>query len=285
MPRITIRAIRRIRAGACNRRYAQWRSRFLRYIDTRPNGDALRKCILEGPYTPTIVIILAVPAMDNSSAVPKRTTVETILNIQLMKCGKRSKGYNKVNHSTFKMSRQTYFGSLDNSPLTMEKQLSHITQALLPTKSQATTRPKGKETAKPVTPPSESASEEDSDPEQAHKDKEMQNNLTLIAKYFKNLYKPTNNNLRTSSNPKNKNVDTTSRYKNDNQSGHVSIAGNSEKGVPLHAELSDWLAWDKDEELDEQELDATLLLMEKIPGESVPEQSRLPPLEVDTPLS
>ncbi|GJV45070.1 hypothetical protein Tco_1429606 [Tanacetum coccineum] len=30
-------------------RYAQWRSRFLRYIDTRPNGDALRKCILTGP--------------------------------------------------------------------------------------------------------------------------------------------------------------------------------------------------------------------------------------------
>nr|GEZ87841.1 hypothetical protein [Tanacetum cinerariifolium] len=29
------------------RRYAQWRSRFLRYIDTRPNGDALRKCIFE----------------------------------------------------------------------------------------------------------------------------------------------------------------------------------------------------------------------------------------------
>ncbi|GJV40070.1 putative reverse transcriptase domain-containing protein [Tanacetum coccineum] len=28
-------------------RYAQWQSCFLRYIDTRPNGDALRKCILE----------------------------------------------------------------------------------------------------------------------------------------------------------------------------------------------------------------------------------------------
>ncbi|GJV90908.1 hypothetical protein Tco_1538721 [Tanacetum coccineum] len=28
-------------------RYAQWRSRFLRYIDTRPNGDALWKCILK----------------------------------------------------------------------------------------------------------------------------------------------------------------------------------------------------------------------------------------------
>ncbi|GJT28198.1 hypothetical protein Tco_0908473 [Tanacetum coccineum] len=28
-------------------RYAQWQSCFLRYISTRPNGDALRKCILE----------------------------------------------------------------------------------------------------------------------------------------------------------------------------------------------------------------------------------------------
>ncbi|GKC15744.1 hypothetical protein Tco_1012526 [Tanacetum coccineum] len=43
-------------------RYAQWRSRFIRYVDTRPNGDALRKCILKGPYTPTIVTTPAVPA-------------------------------------------------------------------------------------------------------------------------------------------------------------------------------------------------------------------------------
>ncbi|GKA20548.1 hypothetical protein Tco_0700537 [Tanacetum coccineum] len=43
-------------------RYAQWRSWFLRYIDIRPNGDALQKCILKGPYTPTIVTTPAVPA-------------------------------------------------------------------------------------------------------------------------------------------------------------------------------------------------------------------------------
>ncbi|GKG19008.1 hypothetical protein Tco_0376107, partial [Tanacetum coccineum] len=74
--------------------------------------------------------------------------------------------------------------------------------------SNATTRHKGKEIAKLITPPSESASKEDSDPEQVQKDKEMQKNLALIAKYFKKLYKPTNNNLRTSSNTRNKNVDT-----------------------------------------------------------------------------
>ncbi|GKC22243.1 hypothetical protein Tco_1024393 [Tanacetum coccineum] len=51
------------------------------YIDTRPNGDALRKCILKGPYTPTTVIILAVPATDNSPVVPERTTVEIVLNM------------------------------------------------------------------------------------------------------------------------------------------------------------------------------------------------------------
>ncbi|GJV88616.1 hypothetical protein Tco_1532554 [Tanacetum coccineum] len=61
--------------------YAQWKSRFLRYIDTRPNGDALRKCILQGPYTPFTVIIPAVPVTDYTLAVPERTAVETILNM------------------------------------------------------------------------------------------------------------------------------------------------------------------------------------------------------------
>nr|GEZ82275.1 hypothetical protein [Tanacetum cinerariifolium] len=52
-------------------RYAQWQSRFLRYINTRLNGDALRKCILEGPYQLTTVIIPAVHAIDDSPAAPK----------------------------------------------------------------------------------------------------------------------------------------------------------------------------------------------------------------------
>ncbi|GJR65311.1 hypothetical protein Tco_0011376 [Tanacetum coccineum] len=76
------------------------------------------------------------------------------------------------------------------------------------TRSNVSTRHKSKEIAKPTTPPSESAFEEDSDPEQAQKDKEMHKKLALIANYFKKLYKPINNNLKTSSNSRNKNVDT-----------------------------------------------------------------------------
>ncbi|GKE52046.1 hypothetical protein Tco_1487202, partial [Tanacetum coccineum] len=63
------------------RRYAQWKSRFLRYIYTRPNGDALRKCILEGPYKLTTVTIPTVPATDDTPAVPERTSVETLLTM------------------------------------------------------------------------------------------------------------------------------------------------------------------------------------------------------------
>ncbi|GJZ99701.1 hypothetical protein Tco_0672252 [Tanacetum coccineum] len=103
-------------------RYAQWRSRFLRYIDTRPNGDALRKCILIGPYTPTIVTTPAVPATEDSPLVPEQTK-------QLKNGGKPSKGYNKVNTLNIQdVIVTTYFGSLVNSPLTMEKQLSLTTQ-------------------------------------------------------------------------------------------------------------------------------------------------------------
>nr|GEW67881.1 putative reverse transcriptase domain-containing protein [Tanacetum cinerariifolium] len=161
----------------------------------------------------------------------------------------------------------------------------------IPSRSHTTNRHKGKEIAKPITPLSETPSEEDNDPKQAQRDKDMQKNLAFIAKYFKKIYKPTNNNLRTSSNSKNKNVDTTLWYKNDDHSRQfrtqrtVNVAGTREKpkrvkdstyhnekillckqveqGIPLQAEQYDWLA-DTDEEVDEQELEAHYSYMAKI---------------------
>ncbi|GJY52741.1 retrovirus-related pol polyprotein from transposon TNT 1-94 [Tanacetum coccineum] len=158
------------------------------------------------------------------------------------------------------------------------------------TRPSASTRHKGKEIAKPITPQSESVSvsDEDSDPEQAQRD--MQKNLALLAKYFKKLYKPTNNNLRIFSKTRNKTEDTTPRYNNYNQSGQFGnqrtmiVAGarkpkrvkdyayhkekmmmckQAEQGVPLQAEQADWLE-DTDEEIDEQELEAHYSYMAKI---------------------
>nr|GFC30889.1 hypothetical protein [Tanacetum cinerariifolium] len=46
-----------------------------------PNGEALRKCILSGPYKPTTVLVQAVEATDDSPAVPEHTTIETLMNM------------------------------------------------------------------------------------------------------------------------------------------------------------------------------------------------------------
>nr|GEY34810.1 putative reverse transcriptase domain-containing protein [Tanacetum cinerariifolium] len=146
----------------------------------------------------------------------------------------------------------------------------------IPSRSQTTTLP------------SETASKEDSDPEQAQRDKDMQKNLALIAKYFKKIYKPTNNNLRTSLKSKNKNVDMTLRFKNNDHSEQFGtqrtvneyrkpkrvkdsayhkekmlLCKQAEQGVPLQAEHYDWLA-DTDEEVDKQELKAHYSYMAKI---------------------
>ncbi|GJX45324.1 retrovirus-related pol polyprotein from transposon TNT 1-94 [Tanacetum coccineum] len=139
-------------------RYAQWKSRFMRYIDTRTNGDAMRKLVLQGPYKLSTVIIPAQPAIDDSLAVLERHITGESLNIQDVKT-----------NLFWEFGR---FTSHDGE--SMESYYS---------RSHATTKYKGKEIAKPITPLSELASEEDSDPEQAKRDKGMQNNLALIAMY------------------------------------------------------------------------------------------------------
>nr|GEW84187.1 retrovirus-related Pol polyprotein from transposon TNT 1-94 [Tanacetum cinerariifolium] len=193
-------------------------------LKTAPNDEALRKCILSGPYKPTTVLVHAVEATDDSPAVPEHTTVETPTNmspenkarflaekeaIYLILTGIRDDIYSTVD--AFQTAQETWEA--------IERSFTPSPKPSNPSRSQTTTRHKGKEIAKHITPPSETASKEDSDPEQAQRDKDMQKNLALIAKYFKKIYKPTNNNLRTSSNSKNRSVDTTLRFKNDNQSG------------------------------------------------------------------
>nr|GEU33961.1 hypothetical protein [Tanacetum cinerariifolium] len=247
-------------------RYPQWRSRFLRYVNIRTNDEALRKCILSGTYKPTTVLVHAVEATDNSPAVAEHTTVKTPANmslenkahflvekeaIHLILTGIGDDIYSTVDAC---QTAQKMWEVIERNanPLALvanaqasqdplyQSLRSHRSQVpspkpSIPTRSHTSTRHKGKKIVKPITPPSEIASEEDIDPEQAQRDKDMQKNLALIAKYFKKIYKPTNNNLRTSSNSKNKNVDTTPRYKNNDHSGQfgnqrtVNVAAAREK--------------------------------------------------------
>ncbi|GKD61770.1 integrase, catalytic region, zinc finger, CCHC-type containing protein [Tanacetum coccineum] len=119
-------------------------------------------------------------------------------------------------------------------------------------------------------------SEEDSDPEQAQRDKDMQKNLALLAKYFKKLYKPTNNKLRTSSNSKNKTEDTTQRETVESQVVQQNgIQCFNCKGFSHYAKeckKPKRLSKDTDEEIDEQKLEAQYSFMAKI-QEVLPEES------------
>ncbi|GJT98005.1 retrovirus-related pol polyprotein from transposon TNT 1-94 [Tanacetum coccineum] len=408
-------------------RYSQWRSRFLWYIDTKPNGEGLRKSILSGPYVPSTVLLQAVAATKGNPAIQQHTTIETVLNMTLenkehflsekeaifllltgigddiystvdacktanemwiaierlqqgeslnvqdvktnlfwefgkftsrdgesmesyysrfyklmneltrnnlqvttmqvnvqflqqlqpewsrfVTVVKQSKEIDTISYHTLFDILKQYQNEVNDiraeriaksaNPLALlaaaQPYSDNYYQAPKPQRSNATssstrpsasTRHKGKEIAKPVTPQSESVSEEDSDPEQAQRDKDMQKNLALLAKYFKRLYKPTNNNLRTSSNSRNKTEDTTPRQSGSATNGHCKGFGHyakecrkpkrvkdytyhkekmmmckqAEQGVPLQAEQADWLA-DTDEEIDEQELEAHYSFMAKI---------------------
>ncbi|GKC62467.1 hypothetical protein Tco_1095065 [Tanacetum coccineum] len=70
-------------------------------------------------------------------------------------------------------------------------------------------------TAQEMWPAIERPQQDDRNPEQAQRDKDMQKSITLISKYFTKIYKPTNNNLITLSNSRNKNMYSTSRTESD----------------------------------------------------------------------
>ncbi|GJU54032.1 hypothetical protein Tco_1227746 [Tanacetum coccineum] len=86
----------------------------------------------------------------------------------------------------------------------------HYTQSSS-TRSQAATRNRGKAIVKSPQPSYNPEPEVVADDESSSKEKEIDKLIALISMSFKKIYKPTNNNLITSSNTRNTNVDNTPR--------------------------------------------------------------------------
>nr|GEW87670.1 hypothetical protein [Tanacetum cinerariifolium] len=279
-------------------RYPQWRSRFLRYIDTRPNvpehttveipmnmsSKNKAHFLAEKEAIHLILtrigdeIYLTVDACQTAQEmweVIERLQQGESLNIQDVKTnlfwkfgkfssydGETMESYytrfyklmnemirNNLTVTTMQVNVQFLQQlqpewSSEVNELRAERLARNANPLALVSTTQAnqdhTTKHQGKQIAKPITPSSGTAFEEYNDPEQAQRDKDMQKNLAFIAKYFKKIYKPTNNNLETSSISRNKNVDMTPQYKNDDHSGQfknqktVNVAGAKEKvGIPV----------------------------------------------------
>nr|GEX47976.1 hypothetical protein [Tanacetum cinerariifolium] len=114
-------------------------------------------------------LLQAVAATDDSPAIPEHTTVETPMNISL-----ENKAHFQAKKEAIHLIL-TGIGDEIYSTVDVCQTAQEMWEAIERLQQ-------GKEIAKPITPPSETASEEDIDPEQAQRDKDMQKNLSLIAK-------------------------------------------------------------------------------------------------------
>nr|GEW30951.1 integrase, catalytic region, zinc finger, CCHC-type, peptidase aspartic, catalytic [Tanacetum cinerariifolium] len=141
-------------------RYAQWQSRFMRYDDTKPNMKELKKCIFNGPYQGESL---------------NKQDVKTNLFWEFGKFTSRDGESIESYYSRFyKMMNEMYPDDNYYHAPKPHKNQTISSRHTSSTNYHAPTKTKGKEVAKLGTPPSLSASEEDSDPEQAQRDKDMQ---------------------------------------------------------------------------------------------------------------
>nr|GEY71985.1 hypothetical protein [Tanacetum cinerariifolium] len=90
--------------------------------------------------------------------------------------------------------------------------------------------------------------------DETSKDKEIDKLMALISLSFKKIYKPTNNNLRTSSNTNHANQDNSPRI-NRNAGENMLLCKQEEAGIQLNAEKADWRDDTDDDELEDQELE------------------------------
>ncbi|GKC20579.1 hypothetical protein Tco_1022729 [Tanacetum coccineum] len=192
--------------------------------DKQPNMKELKKCIFNGPYVMTRVLILVKPAIEIDPYVPEHTVQETYKNtlpenhayidaeveaIHMILSGIGDEIYSTDVKSNlfwefgkftsrdgesiesyysrfYKMMNEMVQNQLEVATMQVNYPNDNYYHAPKPHKNQTTssrhtsstsshasTRTKGKEVAKPRTPPSLFVSEDDIDPEQAQRDKDM----------------------------------------------------------------------------------------------------------------
>ncbi|GKF76111.1 hypothetical protein Tco_0225555, partial [Tanacetum coccineum] len=136
---------------------------------------------------------------------------------------------------------------------------------------QAATRNRGKAIVNSPPPTYDQEPEMVAKDDALSKEKEIDKLMDLISLSFKKIYKPTNNNLRTSSNTSRANQDNTLRMARECQKPKrakdatyhkekLLLCKQEEAGFQLNAEQADWRD-DTDYELDDQEWEAHYMYM------------------------
>nr|GEY72351.1 hypothetical protein [Tanacetum cinerariifolium] len=152
---------------------------------------------------------------------------------------------------------------------------THYTKNSSTRSLQAATRNRGKSIVNSPQPIYDQQSSMVDKDDETSKDKEIDKLMALISLSFKKIYKPTNNNLRTSSNTNRAYQDNSPRInrstgfenqRKGNVAGARETVGSSveEDGIQLNAEQADWRDDTDDDELKDQELEAHYMYMAQL---------------------
>ncbi|GJS76996.1 hypothetical protein Tco_0726877 [Tanacetum coccineum] len=233
--------------------YVQWKSRIKRYIDTKPNSELIHYCLQNPPYT--------------YQWAEKTVPVAEVVS-------EHKKNYREI----------ILTGIVDDIYSTvMLDQCREMWKAI----ERFENKNRGKAIVNSSAPTYDQEPAMVTEDDETSKEKEINKLMALISLSFKKIYKPTNNNLRTSSNTSRANQDNSPRINRgigyENQRA-VNVAGarecqkstrvkdaayhkekmllckQEEARVQLNAEQADWKD-DTDDESDDQELEAHYMYM------------------------
>nr|GEY05432.1 hypothetical protein [Tanacetum cinerariifolium] len=299
--------------------YVQWKSRIKRYIDTKLNHELIHYCLKNPPYKFTWVD-KEVPISEGSPVTRTESYMETYKTVlqdirdqlnaeaeaRFMTLVKQSQELKTVSyHKLYDILKQHQNEvneiraeriARTTNPLVLVAQQqpvyhpqnhpTHYTQNSSTISQQAATRNRGKAIVNSPQPIYDQEPSMVAEDDETSKDKEIDKLMALISLSFKKIYKPTNNNLRTSLNTSRANQDNSTRinrstgYENQrigNVPGAKETVGSTvkpkrvkdaayhrenmllckqeEAGIQLNAEQVDWRDH-TDDKLEDQELEA-----------------------------
>nr|GEX71145.1 ribonuclease H-like domain-containing protein [Tanacetum cinerariifolium] len=183
--------------------YVQWKSRIKRYIDTISNHKLIHNCLKNPPYKFTWAD-KEVPISKGSPVTTTKTYMETYKNISQDIRGQLNAEAEAVQIILTRIDNDIY-STVDACPNACEMWKA------IKRSQPAATRNRGKaiiNSSQPIYDQEPSMVAED---DETSKDKEIDKLMALISLSFKKIYKPTNNNLRTSSNTSRANKDNSLR--------------------------------------------------------------------------
>ncbi|GJU13902.1 hypothetical protein Tco_1136298 [Tanacetum coccineum] len=204
--------------------YIHWKSRIKRYIDTKSNNELIHYCLQNPPYK--------FKWTEKTAPVAEAEAVQIILT--------------GIDNDIYSI--------VDACPNAYE-----MWKAIK--RSQQATRNQGKAIVNSSAPIYDQEPATVTEDDEMSKEKEIDKLMALISLSFKKIYKPTNNNLRTSSNTNRANQDNSPRI--NRGTGVITTRNMGMFQGNLNAEQTDWKD-DIDDKFNDQELEAHYMYIAQI---------------------